>query len=352
MIIFKSDFTIWPKLVSIIPIDIAVDSVEDSAHSEKYFIDRIFRSNKIDFRPIGISAETISNIKKIVETETKIISGKLNDSISNSNSVRALLPDYNEMERMLSTMSSEEIFTTESEPRATIFITSSESFIIISNERETIDILLTKLDNDLQKLSDITKDFGLDYIGLVRGEKYVFYMLKRVISGKFDYKNTKPKNDFESKVVKYVASLTDCFSSNIEIHFDVPEETFEYDVVIPFGEDSVIDIEVKDYTSVKDEQHVVSESLKSKLILNPVDKAKRLNAKLVVITNGFPAEIFEQLNEFAISRDVILLHAKNYKNELQSLLIDQATEIVSQRGRMRVAKARRLGRYAPLRARQ
>lgn len=343
MIIFKNDFTVDPKLVSIIPVDIEIDSGEDSPHSEEYFINRIFRSNKLDFKPIGISADSIANIKKIVETETKTISGKLNDVFPNSNLVKNLLPDYNEIERMLSSMSSEECFTTETEPKATIFVTSSESFIIISSERSTVNTLITKLDNDLRKIGDITKDFGLNYIGLAHGNKYADYMLRRIIGGEFYYKKIESKNDFEVKVSKYIASLTDCFFSNIEIHFDSPDETFEYDVVIPFDVNSVIDLEVKDYSSVKDEQHVISESLKSKLILSPVDKATRLGAEVVVVTNGFPAEVFEQLKEFAISRDVILLNEKNYKNELQSLLIDQATKIVSLRERRRLAKTRRSG---------
>jgi len=333
-------------LVSIIPVDIEISSEEDSEHSEEYFLDRIIRTNKTNFRPIGISADTISNIKKIVETESKSISGKLNDIISNSESVRSLLPNSDELERILHSMSSQEIYTTETEPHSTILITSPESFIIISNKRTTANSLISTLHSDLQKIGNITKDFGLNYIGLAHGQKYAEYILKHAAGGISSFKIIPPKNDFEEKVSKYVSTITDCFFSNIDITFDSPRETFEYDILIPFDRTSIIDIEVKDYSQVKEEQHEDSETLKNKLILSPIDKAKRLNAEVIVLTKGFPSQVFQQLKEFAISRGVTLLDENNYKKEIQLLLIEQATQLVSIRERRRMARLgrRKLGR--------
>lgn len=343
-------------MVSIIPVDIEITTTEESRHlgesqhSEEYFIDRIFRNNPENFKSAGISATTIKNIKKLVETETKAISGTLNDTLTNSSSIRALLPDYGEIEIILNSMSSQEVFTTKSEPRATILVTSAESFIIISNERSTIDSLISTLDSDLKKIGDITKDFGLSYIGLVRAEKYADYLFRNSIEGLIDYRKIDSKNDFEVEISNHIASLTDCFCPNIEIFYESPEESFEYDVLIPFAKNCMINIEVKDYTKVKEEQHMDFESLKSKLVLTPVDKATRLAADVVVVTKGFPDKIFEQLKEFAISRDVLLLNENNYKDEIQSLLIDRATNLVIRRERRRQTRSRlHMGRIPPSR---
>lgn len=325
----------------IVPVVVYINADENPLHSEKYFLDRLIRTNKTLFSKIGMSSETTENIQKIIEAETKSLSEKLIPIISNSSVVSEILPDDEMLKQAFDRIGYEDIFISNIEPYSMILITSSESFIIVSENKKTIDDLLTSLDADFKELGDITKDFGLKYLGLVRGEMYASYMLKKNFKGMNDYKMISSKNEFEQEVINFISLITDSYLPNIEIFFSFPDESFEYDVLVLLDSKTIIDVEVKDYTQLKLESHQDYDSLKNKLILSPIDKAKKLDAKILVVTKGFPSQTFEQMKEFASSRDVVLLSEHNYKEEIQNILLVHSTNIIKQNSRRRASRFRR-----------
>lgn len=122
-------------------------------------------------------------------------------------------------------------------------------------------------------------DFGLSF-QLYIGEKYSISILKTLV-GQAKHKTNNPKNEFEH------AKITDCGLANKEIIFLNPDETLEYDVLVPVGMNKFLGIEITDYQSAKAKESLTNETLKSQLILNPSDKAKRLKAELISILKAF-----------------------------------------------------------------
>jgi hypothetical protein len=323
-------------LTSITPCFIQVSITGDSPHGEEYFMNRAIKNDETMFRKVGVTPETINNVNKMIETETKSFSEKLTSIISDSDSVRLLLPNIEELQRSILSFSSHHIFTTKNDPMSLILFIETDSFTIMTKSFAESERLISQLTTDFQKINSITKDFGLEFVSLVYGEKYGSWILSRVADGLKTIKSIPKKNQFEEEVIKFVSSITNCSLSNVEISYETPNEVFEYDVLIPFSTNRVLDVEVKDYSTVKDDIREGSETIKSKLILSTLDKAKRLDAEVIVIAKGFPVETFDKMKEFATSRSVILLNEINYKDELTKILINRVvTSVEPPRRRLR-----------------
>lgn len=199
-----------------------------------------------------------------------------------------------------------------------IWRTGSDSFYVISKTKEDAEKLIEMIKSEFERLNIITKDFGLELTGFLIGPDYQKALLQT-------YKNIQnitygeSRNEFEKGVIEFCSSFTTSFLHNTEISFIEPTETCELDIFIGFNEKLKLIIEPTDYESVKEEMPP-TETLKSKIILGTHDKAQRIGAKVIVITRGFPDEIFKELKKIADSRHVTLLNDTNYKNELPSIL--------------------------------
>jgi hypothetical protein len=69
-----------------------------------------------------------------------------------------------------------------------------------------------------------------------------------------------------------------------------------------------------------------NETLKSQIVLSNLDKAKRLNAKVITIAKGLPTESFEQMKELCASRDILLLNENNYKQAVEEYFLKATLE--------------------------
>ena len=108
---------------------------------------------------------------------------------------------------------------------------------------------------------------------------------------------------------------------NLEIKFSKPDESFEYDVLLPVTNSLVIDIEVKDHEIVREETHLSFENMKQKIISGPLDKARRIRGVVMVVERGFPKDKLTQLRELGTSRGVVILDEDGYKGEIERLIL-------------------------------
>lgn len=170
-------------MVVITPIVIHIDAAGENDQTEQYFLDRLIRSNKNDFKKIGISQETIENIQKIIETEMNGISEQLQSLLENSHTGLEFLFGVEYFKDILNSISSDNIYLKTSKHDVMVAITSYESFIIISKNKAIVDVFVSKLEKDFAHLGEITKDFGLRYLGFFRGNKYADYVLRQILVG-------------------------------------------------------------------------------------------------------------------------------------------------------------------------
>ena len=247
-------------MVAVIPVRYKVNDTNMSRNGEEYFFDRVINQNPTIYRKIGISQETIENMTKIIDTEMKGLTGKLSEMLTDPVSLRNLLPDAERLMTLIKSSAKDDLFIYDKEPSSLILKTASNGFLLISKNINAAKTLLTTLDADFQQINNITKDFGLDFRGFAVGEEYAKDTLPIQRANIKSYKLTPSKNAFEDEVLKHVSEITDCQLRNIEIEYDKPQEVFEYDLLIPLSEEIMIDVEVKDYRSLKDMSHEDAES--------------------------------------------------------------------------------------------
>jgi len=210
--------------------------------------------------------------------------------------------------------------------KAVIRTISVNSLIVIGKDSGETKEVVDWIKAEIERLQSVTSDFGLSVRDVLIGHEYALDVLRRNASNPEIIEKT-PKNDFEKDVGSKVRQITDGVLSNLELRFKKPSETLEYDLLIPLSDSSIVNIEVKDYETVKEETDRNSESLKSRVILNPIDKARRLGGsivKVVVIARGFTEHTFSQLKEFAESREVALLDGANYQTEIEKTIVQNA----------------------------
>jgi hypothetical protein len=184
---------------------------------------------------------------------------------------------------------------------------------------ETIEMIVNKC----QELNEVTSDFGLKLDGILASREYQKYLLGN-LSNIESMEVGEPKNDFEKEIIQECKKFTSSFLPNVNIKFNDPVETFEYDIFLGFGEKSRVIIEPTDYESLKGEiqnSKFGTDTMKSRIILGTLDKARRLQAESIVVVKGFPKQKFLALKSLADSRGVSLMSDETYKNNLPSALL-------------------------------
>lgn len=283
-----------------------------------YFFDRVIRKNEKDFEPLNIGGE----IRKAVKENAERLAGRLKERFDTvipfPEVVSSLVPSPERFhERILFDFDFPSEYYFYKHGSAIVLPIGLNSFCILAKTKEEVNQLVEYTKSEFEKLSEVTKDFGLSLIDFLSGRKFQEGIIKD--TGKvqsFQYKET--KNDFEKEIIGFCAQLTDSFLPNVEISFIEPTETYECDVFLGFNENSKRIIEPTNYESFKD-QMPVGENLKSQLLLRTLDKAQRLGARSAVVVRGFPEESFNELKKIADSRGIALLSEANYRDVLPKL---------------------------------
>jgi hypothetical protein len=296
---------------------------------DAYFFDRVVRQNEKDFESINMGRE----IRKAVKENAERLAGKMKERLGSvvpfSEIVGSMVPNPEEIvSRTLFDFQFPSECYFHKHSSSVVLPIGSNSFCVLAKAKEEISQLTEFIKSEFEKLSEVTKDFGLTLSDFLTGRKFQEIIIKS--AGKvqnLDYKDT--KNDFEKEVMEFCAQLTDSFLPNVEVSFTEPTETYECDVFLGFSENIKRIVEPTNYESVKD-QMPKGENLKSQIILRTLDKAQRLGARSTVIVRGFPEDSFIDLKQIADSRGISLLSDSNYKDALPKLFFQDMLRAYSE----------------------
>lgn len=186
-----------------------------------------------------------------------------------------------------------------------IYSQSNGIFFIVGKDMSKVNTVIEAITWEFHNINNYAHDFGLTFQHLVSGRDYALETLKSAINDS-EPRFGETRNDFERQIISDIADITNCMLTNVTISFTKPSENFEYDILVPIHKSEILDIKITDYQSIR-EQLQNTETLKSKLILSTSDKAKRLEAEVVIIARGFPKIIYDQINELAKSRGITFL---------------------------------------------
>lgn len=295
------------------------------SHSElgaDYFFKKIIAENEDEFETVDVRSELLDVLSRgISSVETKL--KEKFSLITSSEIIEKLLEPMRAsaaraLDRTYGPLTSRRVprrFHFHKESPSVIFSVTSNIFYVISENRKHATDLVTGIKSKFEELNEVTKDFDLELLKFLTSQDYQSFILKRIENvSKVGY--GKPRNAFEEKVIKTCKKVTSSFLSNVNVEFEESAESFEYDVFVGFTGGRKVIIEPTDYESIKKEMHeekIARETLKSKVILATQDKARLLNARSIVIVNGFPDDIFLKLKKIADSREVRLMNEKDYE---------------------------------------
>lgn len=309
-------------MTAIIPVVWRATQATESTPGSDYFFKSTISDKKNVFQSLGISKETVQNITKMVKTESRGQEDKILEAVQNADLTKNILEQDENFEQDLLLPSFEGVFVTLDEPKGVILRIWKNCFIIIAKDIDTGMKINEKIKVDFDNLNKVTKDFELELTEYLTGKDYAMTMLTKS-DIKFTSVNfTIPKNDFEQEILHEVEKLTNCLLNNVEIKFEEPTETFEYDILVPISDNEIVDIEVTDYETAKGKAYENLDTLKSQLILSTLDKSQRLKANCIIIAKGFPENIFNQMKEVATSRNITLLNEVNYKQNLEKIIFE------------------------------
>lgn len=301
-------------------------STSRSELSSDYFFNKVISENEEEFETIDVYSVFRDTIGKSIDLVEHKLRERL-EKVTSSDILTQLLPHKEDryispylIRRFIGDVPRR--FCFHKNTASLIIPITSHTFYVISEDEKSATSLLEEIKHRFEQLGEITKDFGLKLSRFLTAQEYqnsILENLEHVKEIEFD----KPQNVFEEEVIEACSKLTSSFLSNVKVQFDEPVESFEYDLFIGFTEKRKVIIEPTDYESKKQEirkKRITSETLKSTVILATHDKAQRLKADSIVITNGFPDETFLKLKKIADSRGVGLMNEKNYKLGLPSAL--------------------------------
>lgn len=314
---------------------------EREIRSGRYFFDRVVRKNEKDFERINVNAEIELAFKSTIEKLNEKLRKKLETMTTTPEIIEQLFPFKILLEKTGRIFfDPEDLFLSQyyfyKHNPSIVIPSTSNTFYILSKSKDEAVELLQFIKSECEKLSEVTKDFGLELNQFLTGRDYQESLLRNFKNiQSINYK--KPKDEFEEKIIHVCEETTSSYLSNVEVAFTEPVETFEFDIFVGVSEDVKTIIEPTDYERVKDliqNGGLGKDTLKSKIILGTQDKAQRLGAKSVVIAKGFPEEVFVELKKIADSRRVTLLSEVNYENELPKIFWNNIIEEYTMRARV------------------
>lgn len=305
--------------------DIGLDSPAGRL-GERYFFQKTVAQNKEEFEVVNVQAQLMKLISNGTRNLLKKLKEKFGSVLPYTEVVDTILPQdipehfyLSDIARLLPRT----VYFHKTRPVA-IFSMSPVSMYILGNKRKDVEKTIKDIKSKCEILNEITVDFGLELVKVLTSHEYQRFLLNDMEDiEKTEY--GKPKNDFEQEVLQTCEETTTSLLSNLTIIFSKPKESFEYDLFIGFGEGSRVIIEPTDYESLKTEIQdgkVGKDTLKSRVILGTLDKARRLKAESVVVVKGFPEKTFIDLKSLADSRGVSLMSDQDYKENLPFIFLN------------------------------
>lgn len=302
-----------------------------------YFFRKTVAENEEEFETVDVHSELLFAIAQGMESVETKLKEQLS-SITSSEIIEKLLAPLRQralrrIERPLTFRGVPRRFHFHKESPSIIFSVASNFFYVISDSKKHATTLVKDIKSKFEKLNEVTKDFDLELSKFLTSKDYQSFILERFENvKKIDY--GKPRNAFEEKVIETCGKVTSSFLSNVNVEFEEPKESFEYDLFVDFVGGRTIIVEPTDYEKVKKEIHeekIATETLKSKIILATQDKARRLRARSIVISNGFPNETLLKLKKIANSREVRLMSEKDYEIDLPTELCNELLRTITPR---------------------
>jgi len=295
----------------------------------EYFFQKTVAENREEFEIIDVGHELRRLIDKWTNGLTKRLKERFASVIPSTEVVDIILPQSLPERVYIPRIARglpRPVYFHKVRPVAVIPI-SPVSMYILGNKREHVTKVIEDIKFRCEELNEVTADFGLELLKILTSRDYQEFLLERLEKiEKTDYGN--PKNDFEKEVIQTCEETTTSLLSNLTIVFSEPTESFEYDLFIGFGDELRVIIEPTDYESLKTEIQDVKvgkDTLKSRVILGTLDKARRLKAESIVVVKGFPEKTFTDLKSLADSRGVSLMSDENYRNSLPFVLLNNLT---------------------------
>jgi hypothetical protein len=322
-------------MVYIVPIGLEIEEKEDQAtlENESYFIRKIVQDHSAKFKTLGADAFLFEKMKLVLEQKRSEDVTELSEIIPDTELVQWTLGELRDTLQAYvrpRRSASSRLYKVDS---SLLLDNHDGTFHVVAKKKNDAEGLVDWVLSEIGRVGGVTRDFGLSLSSVVAGRDFAVKVVNQ-IQNFTGMTECKPKNDYEREVAHEVAEMTNAILPNIEISFSKPSEKFEYDVLVPIANGEIVDVEVKDYGKVTEDAHKNSDTLKSKVISSPLDKAKRIGAtKTIVVTRGFPQESFSQLKELATSRDVTFVEENNYKMEIERAIVQ------------RVLRRSRPGRY-------
>jgi hypothetical protein len=284
--------------------------------NDAWFLDNALA--KSGFLSVSASPGIDEMLDRVNQEARQIITQKLTQVLlNNSPLVRSLVPSFET--RLQGTR---EVMVRDNPP-ALALRTGDSSITLLTQNRLNSTRNLRELRLHLAELARLTKNLGTT----LQDVSYGPHFARNWLSSNPDVKGVSPRishNSFERTVISMVKQISGSYLANVQVVFDNPPESHEYDLIIPVSTYLRFDIEVMDYSSVQREisRRGSSENLKSVILLRTKDKTLRLgpDVQLVVILRGFRKEVFAQIFELARSRRIVLLNDTALRGKLWLLM--------------------------------
>ena len=275
--------------------------------NEAWFLDNALARS--GFFPLSKSVGIDEMLARVNQKARKIITQKLTQVLyNNSPFVTSLVPSFETQFR-----GPPEVMVRDKPPGISLRTGDSTIAMLSLNRRDSIRSV-HELRSEMAKLAKLTRNLRITLHDISVGPQFT----RDWLSSNSDVKGMSARisnNGFEQTVVKIVKQISGSFVSNIQVVFDNPPESHEYDLIIPMTADLGFNIEVMDYPSVQKDitqrdSWRARENLKSVILLRTKDKTLRLgpDVQLVVILRGFKKDIFSEIFKIARSRKIVLLN--------------------------------------------
>jgi hypothetical protein len=292
-----------------------------------YFFQKAIAENTEEFESINVSRELGKLVSKGANSIIERLKAKFESVFPSPEIIESLvpsqkLPDHYYLPRIARELPTG-IYFHKKKPVVLIPI-SPVSIYLFGCERKHVRDVISEIVRKCEELNEVTSDFGLELVKVLTSREYQEYLLKNLEHiEKIEVEE--PKNDFENAVIQVCEKITTSFLPNVNIKFNEPTENFEYDLFLGFGDKSRVIIEPTDYEILKTEIEngkFGKDTMKSRIILGTLDKARRLQAESIVVVKGFPKEKLSALKSLADSRGVTLMSEETYRDNLPSVLLN------------------------------
>lgn len=188
-------------------------------------------------------------------------------------------------------------------------------FIVTSNKDIGRDVRDRLVDN-LLDIGQHLEVYGVEDLEITDGAEYAHQVITE-IDGVTGVCEEEP-NDLEKAVKEDLTSITETVLCSSRINFGEHSANPEYDILLPFGPDNILNIEVKDY------QGRDKEPTEDEIINDPLNQARLLNINHVFsIAKGIDDEKRNNFeNSVELRDDIDIIKKENVTEKVRQYIED------------------------------